>query len=587
MTGNYTPPACDFNRVIVNFTVTSAGRQFDRLALMYFGDTEVWRTSTAEPRAAPGIIWTYWKDMTEYLYFWKSPQTLIFDLGNLIDDKYTGPFNTTLTATFFTSDVPTDNASPADLIIPISARKGGIKEISAWNIPDQEATNTISFPQNVRRAVFSVSANGQQAEEFWWGNVLQSDANVFAPTLGGALPGLSPFREVQVLIDGQLAGVQWPFPVLFTGGISPTFHRPIVGLDAFDLREHEIDITAWLPLLCDGKQHTFKIQVGGVDDTGVTPKVTDKVASYWVITGKIFVWLDDAGSVTTGKPPTILTPAPTISLSHVVGENEEGFNQSLAFSVGISRQISISGEVTTSKGTIKPTWKQDLKYSNIADLENFADDSVNTMNITGRDEASGPFEYSTEYSYPFWVKSSYRADSTGAFTLQADLYQGLDLQVQGATVFPTGLEAFAALQRTRRAKFEASKLSTFREGSASFGQSGDGRSGYGFGNTRQELTFGGVSRAGMLGSRPDVPLYYRDVSAINDTVIYDRERLADVGGPGYDAREGGVASVAAAEFAPVPHTGAGIRAFMGREAESQVQELEGRLAIVNGQRLLG
>lgn len=82
--GDYTPPGCDFNRVIVNFTATSAGRQLDRLALLYLGDTEVWRTSTAEPRLAPGIIWTYWKDMTPYLSMWKTKQKVIFDLPNLI-----------------------------------------------------------------------------------------------------------------------------------------------------------------------------------------------------------------------------------------------------------------------------------------------------------------------------------------------------------------------------------------------------------------------------------------------------------------------------------------------------------------------
>lgn len=71
----------------MNFTVTSAGRQFDRLALMFFNDTEVWRTSTAEPKPEPGIAWTYWKDMTPYLSLWKSPQKLIFDLGNLIGER--------------------------------------------------------------------------------------------------------------------------------------------------------------------------------------------------------------------------------------------------------------------------------------------------------------------------------------------------------------------------------------------------------------------------------------------------------------------------------------------------------------------
>jgi len=82
--GDYTPPNCEFNRVVINFTVVSHGRQYDRLAIMYLGDTEVWRTSTAEPTTPPGIRWVYLKDMTQYLSFWKEPQKLIFDLGNLI-----------------------------------------------------------------------------------------------------------------------------------------------------------------------------------------------------------------------------------------------------------------------------------------------------------------------------------------------------------------------------------------------------------------------------------------------------------------------------------------------------------------------
>lgn len=58
--GAYTPPSCSFNRVTWNLTVTSAGRQFDRLGIVYLGDVEVFRTSTAEP-TANGIQWAYLK----------------------------------------------------------------------------------------------------------------------------------------------------------------------------------------------------------------------------------------------------------------------------------------------------------------------------------------------------------------------------------------------------------------------------------------------------------------------------------------------------------------------------------------------
>src|SRR5690348_8849941 len=91
--GEYTPPPYSFDRVYINMTVTSEGRQFDRLATMWLGDIEIFRTSTAEPKPAPGVAWTYMKDMTAYHSLWTSDQTVIFDLGNLLNEKYTGSFD--------------------------------------------------------------------------------------------------------------------------------------------------------------------------------------------------------------------------------------------------------------------------------------------------------------------------------------------------------------------------------------------------------------------------------------------------------------------------------------------------------------
>jgi len=44
--------------VVFNLTMTSKGRQFDRLGHLYMGDIEVWRTSTAEPTWF-GIVFRY------------------------------------------------------------------------------------------------------------------------------------------------------------------------------------------------------------------------------------------------------------------------------------------------------------------------------------------------------------------------------------------------------------------------------------------------------------------------------------------------------------------------------------------------
>lgn len=152
----------------MNFTVTSHGRQFDRLGLMYLGDIEVFRTSTAEPTAS-GVIWTSVKEMQQYDSLWKVNQKIIFDLGNLIDSTYTGIYNTTLTATFFT--IP-DSPATADAILPISAMMSADNQGSAFEVPAQNASVSYILPRNVNRAVVSLLACGQSADEFWYGDRL-------------------------------------------------------------------------------------------------------------------------------------------------------------------------------------------------------------------------------------------------------------------------------------------------------------------------------------------------------------------------------------------------------------------------------
>ena len=364
---------------------------------MYLGDTEVWRTSTAEP-TTNGIEWTYVKDMTEFDYFWNSPQKLIFDLGNLVDQTYTGIWHTTLTATFFTSQ---ETVNPASLIIPISARKSSSNSASVFTLPGDNATNTISFPRNVKRAVFSVSACGQATEEFWWGNVLQSDINTFLP-YDGQLYGYSPFREVQVFIDGQLAGVQWPFPVIFTGGVVPGLWRPIVGIDAFDLREHEIDITPWLPVLCNGNEHTFEIKVAGIIDNGEgSGTITETVGSSWYVTGKIFVWLDeDAESITTGAKPVLLLPAPSISTSSKLTQNTTGANETLEYTTNVKRDITISSLVKSQKSTQLSVWTQTLSATNYGLYTDYGAVQQNNQTTNGIDQSTGSVFYKSTYSYP-------------------------------------------------------------------------------------------------------------------------------------------------------------------------------------------
>lgn len=102
------------------------------------------------------------QDMTNYLSLFKEDQKLIFDLGNLIDDVYTGAFNVTLTATFFNAR---NTAKPADLILPVSKDEAAENMASVFDLSKDTAISSLTIPRNTKKAVFTVSATGQSSEE--------------------------------------------------------------------------------------------------------------------------------------------------------------------------------------------------------------------------------------------------------------------------------------------------------------------------------------------------------------------------------------------------------------------------------------
>ena len=510
--GWYQPPPCQFNRVVLNLTVTAAGRQFDRLAAMFLNDTEIWRTSTAEP-TTNGIIWTYLKDVSNFLPLFRQPQKVIFDLGNIVDKTYTSPFNTTLTATFFSES----GSQAADLILPISAKKSAANSSSAFHVPEVNATGVATLPRNVKKAVFSISANGQIGEEFWWSNVLQSNISTFPQA--GNLSGLSPFRELQLYIDGNLAGVVWPFSVIFTGGVAPGFWRPVVGIDAFDLREDEIDITPWLPLLSDGKSHTFWIRVVGLNDNGFGNGTITEVPlpGYWVVTGKIFVWLDKPDSITTGTNPVTVAPVPQLTLSSRVTQSG-GKNVSLSYSVAVQRKLSLASTVTTSEGTRSVKWEQTLNFENIGNMSSGGDVQYDTQRTHGVESSSDG--YSRTFNYPIFVYSKYTTGENKSARIEATFDRTKEVQILGQLSAPNGLQS-------RGGDFVGSDLRTHQNGTASYFSGTSTARGYSFGSTEQDLTFSGLKTYQSINTQmvPEVKegalLYNRHILAVNGTVVKD------------------------------------------------------------------
>ena len=463
---------------------------------MYLGDTEVFRTSTAEP-TADGIVWTYIKDMSQYNALWKDPQKLTVDLGNLINDVYTASYNVTLTA-YFSQAPRGQNVRTADMILPISKQNSEFNLTSAFHLPAEHAISQHKVPSTASRAVVSISACGQSTEEFWWSNVFSSDTEDFNSTVG-ELYGYSPFREVQLYIDGTLAGVVWPFPIIFTGGIAPGFWLPIVGIDAFDLRQPEIDISPFLPLLTDGDGHSFEIKVVGVDisDDG-TASLSDHVGAYWIVTGTIFLYLDDEASQSSGRSsrdfPKVTAPEPRFKTMGSLSTDEFGDNESLIYSIEVDRKLHVHSS--------RYSWKQDLSYSNYGHFNQQGVSQSNNLVTSGKSSViqhgHGKSE-EVKFEYPLLVNSTYGITDSG-LTIDARMSRGLDIEATGVPGISTYTLTSGPLDLHTSQWGEAHYQSIKGQGSTSSGDTTD-----------------------IFKSSTDGDSYHRSVRASNGTVVFDTE----------------------------------------------------------------
>ncbi|KAF3257595.1 hypothetical protein TWF192_000887 [Orbilia oligospora] len=278
------PPSCEWNTVYFHLYTTSKGRQYDRLAFLFFDDTELWRTSTAEP-IPKGISFQYTKDVTPFSTLLRGNGTIIFDMGNMVTDTLTGTFAVTLTAHYFKLDLP-PHQKVADVVVPISRMQGSNGQPSHFVLPNDVAGRSFSVPKNVKAAKLSILASGNAQEEFWYTNVPDGLVDSFP---NNTLLGHSPYREVQVYVDRIMVDAIVPVPTIYTGGINPGLWKPIVCPHAYDLWEAEIDIT----LFVAGKANAvIELRVEGLTSAGGRPEIGGGIGQNWYVSGTTFFWTD-------------------------------------------------------------------------------------------------------------------------------------------------------------------------------------------------------------------------------------------------------------------------------------------------------
>jgi len=343
----YTPPAdCPgpWAKVVfeADFSVT-AGRQFDRTANIWIGGTNVYFGTTAEPSRTVSPSWHVERDLTDYGALLESGQPGQVNLDNLVDSTFTGVISGSATLQFYPLERHAQAPRIADVVLPLSAGPDG-GTVSLETTADTLA-RTFTLPTNVERAVLDVNAQSQAGDEFWYTCVPDEFASELQSCSGTA------FRETQITIDGEPAGVAPIYPWIYTGGIDPLLWRPIPGVQTLEFVPYRVDLTPFAGILSDGRTHEVAVSVFNANH-------------HFAVTASLLLYLDRGAEQVTGDVTrNTLAAAPEPNVQTDVTTAADG-TISGTVSVTSARRFTIAGFVRTSHGTVQTEIDDSVHFAN-------------------------------------------------------------------------------------------------------------------------------------------------------------------------------------------------------------------------------
>ncbi|KAI9432687.1 peptide N-acetyl-beta-D-glucosaminyl asparaginase amidase A-domain-containing protein [Lactarius indigo] len=337
--------------VTLNLTVTSTGTQYSRFGFLTLQDVEIWRTSTAMPVEGDGIIWTQIKDVTRFIPLFTKPGTFVLQLDNAIQPGDDGEYTVTLDATIFSGSSQFPPAQRADLIVPLTTLANNTG--SEASVPPGFWIE-VTLPQNAVTAFAEFQASASNKETYWYAQIPKQFSSYFS----SGVTGDGPFREVRILVDGQVAGVAFPYPVLLTEGVLPPAWRPIAPYGALDMPTYHLDLTPFIPILTNGAPHNITIDVASAEPDHQTNQT-------WFLSGLLQVNLDSSTLPTTGN--ITLYQASDYATSTASGSSN---NDVVNINVDASRSIHIEAEIVAGSGERnKVVFTQNLEYRSTRNLD--------------------------------------------------------------------------------------------------------------------------------------------------------------------------------------------------------------------------
>jgi hypothetical protein len=428
---SYTPPAgCPGPWVAVVFEAdwsVDAGRQFDRTAEVWVGGTNVYFGTTAEPSHNVQRSWHVESNLTEYTPLFTIPQQGRVDLGNLVNQTYTSHLHGSAYLQFYPLAQNQSPPSTASLVLPLAGDPTG--GTVTLNSSTDQLAGTFTLPTNVERAYLDVFAQSQHFDEFWY---------TCAPNdVAGELIncGNTGFREAEVSIDGQPAGVAPVFPWVYTGGIDPYLWRPIPGVHTLNFEPYRVDLTPFASILSNGQSHTVAVSIYNADQ-------------YFSATATLLLYQDQGSSQITGAltMDTVGQPNPVIT-EHIQSNSAAAWG---TLSVDSNRDFTAEGYVQTSHGMVDTKVVQSIDFSNwqkyYVTFDGVTYDQTVHQNTSISSDttttAGGNITTdSKQFSWPFDLTYDFSANPDGSF----QQYSKIDQQFQrGVRVKLNGKQSYSS-----------------------------------------------------------------------------------------------------------------------------------------------
>ena len=424
---NYSPPSScrgPWSKVVftADFTVT-AGRQYDRTAAFYLGHAGIYYGTTSEPRAALSPSWHVERDVTDLSAIFKSDQTGEANIGNFVGVYNGVTYNGIIYANAALAFYPASMRDPApqtpDIVVPVNGSGG---DAGTLNTTTDQITQALNLPTNVESVYLDIIAQSQSNDEFWYFCVPNNQAANLESC------GNTAFRETEVTIDGQPAGVAPVYPWIYTGGIDPYLWEPIPGVQTLDFKPYRVDLTPFAGVLGDGNPHTVGVGVYNAN-------------SYFLATANLLVFTDHGASrVKGGLSSNTLSAAPSPVVTENITVDPAGTIFTGNVIVTSHREFSISGYVNTSHGRVETTVSQGVSFSNnqtfdvspVLDTQDAQQLTILHSRTTTRN-GSRETTFTQLFSYPMTVGYTFAVNPDGSFyqTTTAD-QRDLVMTSQGA-----------------------------------------------------------------------------------------------------------------------------------------------------------